>query len=66
MAIWRVAADLHWTENFVISTGLLSHWQIWLVGASVLLLCASLLNRWGTRDSDEAMSQALARADKNV
>jgi hypothetical protein len=56
MAIWRVAADLHWTEDFIISTGLLSHWQVWLVGASVLLLCASILNRWGTRDSDNAMS----------
>jgi hypothetical protein len=56
MAIWRVAADLHWTGDFIISSGFLSHWQVWLVAASLLLLCASILNRWGTRDNDEALS----------
>lgn len=56
MAIWRVAADLHWTGDFIISSGFLSHWQVWLIAASLLLLCASVLNRWGTRNNDEALS----------
>jgi hypothetical protein len=56
MAIWRVAADLHWTGDFIISSGFLSHWQVWLIAASLLLLCASILNRWGARDNDEALS----------
>lgn len=56
MAFWRIAADLHWTGDFIISTGLLSHWQVWLIAASVLLLCASILNRWGAGDDDEALS----------
>ncbi|MGA7413131.1 MAG: hypothetical protein WBW33_21825 [Bryobacteraceae bacterium] len=56
MAIWRVAADLHWTGDFIISSGFLSHWQVWLIAASILLLCASILNRWGTGDNDEALS----------
>ena len=56
MAIWRVAADLHWTGDFIISTGFLSHWQVWLIAASILLLCASILNRWGTRENDQALS----------
>jgi hypothetical protein len=56
MAIWRIAADLHWTGDFIISTGLLSHWQVWLGAACVLLLCASILNRWGTNSTDEAVS----------
>jgi hypothetical protein len=56
MAFWRIAADLHWTGDFIISSGLLSHWQVWLVAASVLLLCASILNRWGATSGDEAVS----------
>src|ERR1035441_3325747 len=34
LAIWRIAADLNWTSSFAISTGIFSHWQVWL-GAAV-------------------------------
>ncbi len=47
MAFWRIAADLHWTGEFSISNGILSHWQTWLVAAAALLAVASVLNRWG-------------------
>jgi hypothetical protein len=47
LAFWRIAADLHWTSDFFISRGIFSHWQVWLVTAAVLVLCASALNRWG-------------------
>jgi hypothetical protein len=30
LAAWRLTADLNWTDEFFIRTGLLSHWQIWL------------------------------------
>ena len=47
MAFWRVAADMRWTSAFVISSGLFSHWQVWLATAAILLLFASALNRYG-------------------
>ncbi len=30
LAAWRIGADLQWTDEFFISSGLLSHWQVWL------------------------------------
>lgn len=46
LGLWGVAADMNWTRSFAISTGLFSHWQIWLGGAVVLQVCAHLLNRY--------------------
>jgi hypothetical protein len=56
MAFWRVAADMRWTGAFVISSGLFSHWQVWLATAAILLLFASALNRFGG-GSGETISQ---------
>ena len=30
---WRIAEDLGWGGDFVISNGLFSHWQVWIAGA---------------------------------
>jgi len=30
MAFWRFGADAGWTDTFVVSDGLMSHWQVWL------------------------------------
>jgi hypothetical protein len=46
LGLWRIAADLNWTGSFAISTGLFSHWQVWLGMAILLQLCAHLLNRY--------------------
>ncbi|HYW42359.1 MAG TPA: hypothetical protein VE959_05855 [Bryobacteraceae bacterium] len=46
-ALWRLAADLKWTSQFVIPSGLFSHWQVWVVAAGLLELCSHLLNRYG-------------------
>ncbi|HEX4227805.1 MAG TPA: hypothetical protein VHZ07_03985 [Bryobacteraceae bacterium] len=51
MGFWNIAADLQWTSGFAISTGALSHWEVWLAGAAVLLLVARLLNRYGEADN---------------
>jgi hypothetical protein len=51
MGFWNMAADLRWTKGFAISTGALSHWEVWLAGAAVLLLVARLLNRYGEEDN---------------
>jgi hypothetical protein len=46
LGLWRIAADMNWTGSFAISAGLFSHWQVWLGAATLLQLCAHLLNRY--------------------
>lgn len=55
LAVWRIAADLNWTNSFAIPSGLFSHWQVWLAGAVLLQLCARTLNRYG-KGGDAATS----------
>ena len=55
LAIWRIAADLNWTNSFAIPSGIFSHWQVWLAAAVALQLCARALNRYG-KSGDPAAS----------
>jgi hypothetical protein len=55
LGFWRIASDLNWAGSFAISTGIFSHWQVWLGAAAVLQLCARALNRYG-KSSDPAAS----------
>ena len=55
LGMWSIAADLHWTSSFAISSGIFSHWHVWLSAAVVLQLCARALNRYG-RSGDPAAS----------
>ena len=55
LGLWRLAADMKLTGAFAISTGLFSHWQIWLGCAVALQMTAWSLNRYG-RDHDQARS----------
>jgi hypothetical protein len=32
--LWRIGGDLGWAGDFVFTTGILSHWQIW-IGAAI-------------------------------
>ena len=50
LGLWRIASDFNWTGGFAISSGLFSHWQVWLGGAALLQLCSHALNRWGKGD----------------
>ena len=54
VAAWGIAADLSLTGRFAISTGLFSHWQVWLGAAVALQLCAQLLNRYAKRGETAA------------
>ena len=47
LGIWRLAEDPHWTRDFAIRQGLLSHWQVWFLFAGLLQTGAYLLNRYG-------------------
>jgi hypothetical protein len=51
MAFWRLVADFKSTGAFPISSGLFSHWQVWLAGAAVLQIGSILLNRYGNSQS---------------
>jgi hypothetical protein len=55
LGLWRLAADMKWTGEFGIASGLFSHWQVWLVFAALLQYIAWALNRYG-RDHDQARS----------
>ncbi len=55
LGVWRIAADLNWTNSFAIPSGLFSHWQVWLGTAILLQLCSRLLSRYG-RGGDAATS----------
>jgi hypothetical protein len=54
--IWRIAADMNWTNSFAIPSGLFSHWQVWLGAAVLLQLCSRLLNRYGRGAGTTAIS----------
>lgn len=58
-ALWRVGADLEWTGDFVYSSGLLSHWQVWAGFAAAIQYFAWRLNRY-------AKKSAAARPDLPV
>jgi hypothetical protein len=54
LAFWRITADLHLTSDFFIASGLWSHWQVWLIGAAVLVVLARLLDRYARADDWQA------------
>lgn len=45
MAFWRFGSDIGWTDTFVLTDGLLSHWQVWLALAIGIQWGAVRLNR---------------------
>jgi len=43
MGLWRLTADLGWTESFPITAGFFSHWLVWIALAIGLKFGASAL-----------------------
>jgi hypothetical protein len=50
ISFWSIAAHLHWTTDFFVSSGVFSHWQAWLIAAAALFFTARMLNRYATRE----------------
>ncbi len=46
-ALWRLTSDLGWTDTFVISDGILSHWQVWMAMTIAFGVIAFRLARYG-------------------
>jgi hypothetical protein len=44
LGLWRISADLGWTEEFLISNGFFSHWQVWIALAIGLQAAATTLS----------------------
>jgi len=53
LGLWRIAADLNWTNQFAIPSGPLSHWQVWFGVGALLQWCSRILNRYGKREDTE-------------
>lgn len=43
MGLWRLTADLGWTETFPITSGFFSHWLVWIALAIGLKFGATFL-----------------------
>ncbi|HYL75336.1 MAG TPA: hypothetical protein VEU96_14080 [Bryobacteraceae bacterium] len=56
LACWRLAADFQAVNQFPITGGLFSHWQIWLACAAVVQLSALALNRYGKQEPSSVNS----------
>ena len=53
MALWRLGQDLGFARNFFLSTGPLSHWQVWFGIAACLLATGYWLNRRAQSADDD-------------
>ncbi len=66
LAAWRFGTDVGWTQEFIIPSGPLSHWQTWLAIAVVLQVAVIGLNRYGNAKPvakpEEADSQAILKS----
>lgn len=49
LGVWRLAADLKWAGAFAITSGLFSHWQVWIALGIMLQLGSFLLHRLAAR-----------------
>ncbi len=50
LGAWDIAAAFRWANAFAISSGLFSHWQVWLGAAALLQFASFALNRYGRTD----------------
>lgn len=49
LGVWRICADIGLTGPFAITSGLFSHWQVWLGVAAVLQVLSLALGRYGLK-----------------
>jgi hypothetical protein len=59
LAAWRLTADLNWTDEFVISTGFFSHWQVWL--ALTIVTTTASVRLWRYIRASEIAEQHLEK-----
>jgi len=47
--VWRIGVDLGWSGDFVFTSGIFSHWQVWIAGACAAQYCGWRLARYARR-----------------
>jgi hypothetical protein len=45
LAFWRFGADLGWTNEFLIESGVFSRWQLWAALGAAMIAAQSQLSR---------------------
>jgi hypothetical protein len=50
VSFWGFAAEFQWAGSFFITSGLFSHWQVWMLASGVFLLLSRLLSSYGSRE----------------
>jgi len=63
LGLWRLAADLKIAGEFGITSGVFSHWQVWLSLAAVLEWAAWALNRYGHAGESAARTNPATHGD---
>ncbi len=53
LGLWRLGSDLDWAGDFVISRGLLSHWQVWIGTAIAVQYGAWRLTRYARQAHEQ-------------
>jgi hypothetical protein len=48
---WQIAAELRWIPA-LFTTGISSHWQVWLAASALLLLAVTVLDRFAQSGDD--------------
>ena len=55
---WRWAFELGWTGAFLVSDGMLSHWQVWFVAGTLAQTVAVGLRRYAGPEGSDAVTDA--------
>jgi hypothetical protein len=50
MSVWKILADLGWAGKFFLSSGIWSHWQLWIASAVAGQLVSFRLARGLSRE----------------
>jgi len=58
LGVWRLGADLGWTNQFFITNGFLSHWQAWFAVAIGMHTSACCLKKWLELQNSKAKNGA--------
>jgi hypothetical protein len=45
MSVWKLLSEMGWAGKFFLSTGVLSHWQVWIAGSVAAQLLSFRLSR---------------------
>lgn len=57
VAFWAFAAEAQWTSTFLFQGTALSHWQVWISVAALLMVFGHLLEKLGAARTDADVAE---------